>query len=31
METTTLRQWIAPLFVLSAVIVFAIQVAAQVH
>ena len=31
METTTLRQWIAPLFVLTTVIVFAVQIASRIH
>ena len=31
METTSMRQWIAPIFVLSAALVFAVQIAARIH
>lgn len=31
METTSLRQWIAPLFVLTAVLILAVQVASRLN
>jgi len=31
MESTSLRQWLAPLFVLSAALVFAVQIASRIH